>query len=193
MKFLDKKTNEVKDAYSIKKSGDRVLIKFQKDGKEYSYNLQRVELLEDKNSSQSTSSKHRIYKFCMECYNCHRNTSIYTYIVFSDTPSEDVIFPWNKKRLLRKQDLECHMRDPSIEYYGLQVIGENDLLDEVLAKNFSHKIKIRYSSTQNRTTVMNICDHCKAKQGEYFVYRAVNKLIKEMKEIDWFEIDADLS
>ena len=40
---------------------------------------------------------------------------------------------------------------------------------------------------------MNICDHCKAKQGEYFVYRAVNKLIKEMKEIDWFEIDADLS
>lgn len=54
MKFLDKKTNEIKDAYSIKKSGDRLLIKFQEDGREYSYNLQRVELLEDKNSRYVT-------------------------------------------------------------------------------------------------------------------------------------------
>ena len=31
---------------------------------------------------------------------------------------------------------------------------------------------------------MNICEKCGAKQGEFFVYQDLNKMIKEMQEIE---------
>lgn len=31
---------------------------------------------------------------------------------------------------------------------------------------------------------MNVCNNCGAKQGWYFVYRKVNELITDMKEIE---------
>ena len=43
---------------------------------------------------------------------------------------------------------------------------------------------MQYSRTQNRKYPMNICEHCKAKQGEYFIYRCVNEMIKNMEEIE---------
>lgn len=46
---------------------------------------------------------------------------------------------------------------------------------------------MQYSKTQNRNYPMNLCEHCGAKQGEYFIYRRVNELIKNMQEIEVIE------
>lgn len=73
------------------------------------------------------------------------------------------------------------MQDPSIEYYGLKVIGGDSSLDEMLLKKFPNKIKMQYSKTQKRSYAMSICEHCGAKQGEYFIYHYINEMIKNMQ------------
>lgn len=104
--------------------------------------------------------------------------------MFSDSKNEDVIFPWDKERLLQNQDIFAHFQDPSIEYYGLKVIGGNDDLEEMLLKRFPETIKMQYSKTQKRSYPMNLCEHCKVKQGEYFIYRRINDMIKNIQEIE---------
>ena len=136
MKFLDKKTNEIKDASSIRKSGDRILIKFQKDGREYSYNLQRIQILKD---TDSIASRRKVYKIKKRCDSCGKETIVYTYIVFSDNPAEDVTFPWNKRRLLRNQDVLAHLDNPNFEFYGFRSLGQNESLDEQFAEAFPQK------------------------------------------------------
>lgn len=56
-------------------------------------------------------------------------------------------------------------------------------MDELLIKEFPDKIKSQYSKTQNRVYPMNLCEHCGAKQGEYFIYRQINEAIKNMEKI----------
>ena len=179
-KFLDKRTNEIKNAYSIEKNNEKVLIRFNDNGKVYTYNSDNIEIINE------VGGKNKIYRFKQPCYKCGQLTMVYTYIIFSDSIDEDVTFPWDKERLLRGQDIFAHIQDPSIEYYGLQVIGGNADLDEKLLGKFPEKIKIQYSKTQKRSYPMNVCEHCKAKQGEYFIYRRVNERIKNMQEIEVF-------
>ena len=186
MKFVDKRSNEIKTAYSIEKSGDRIKIKFTEHGKEYFYNPENIRIIEEVCTSQIDDA-HSIYRFSMRCYKCSQDTEIYTYIIFSDGTDEDVIYPWDKKRLLRNQDIFAHLSDPSIEYYGLKVIGGNARLDKLLMQKLPEEIKIRFSKTQNRSYPMNVCRHCGAKQGEYFIYRYVNEMITNMQPIDVFE------
>lgn len=189
MKFLDKKTNEVKDAYSIKKSGNLVRVKFQKGGKEYSYTPQRIQIL--KNTDFSPSRK--VYKFNKHCGNCQKTTTIYTYIVFSDNPKEDVTFPWNKKRLLRNQNTFAHLCNPGLEFYGLRIIGQNEDLDEMFAKFFPKKIKLRYYTSRKRVDfqAQNLCDHCHAPQDIFSIYKYVDNKIKQKEKIEWFDIKPD--
>lgn len=179
MKFLDKRTNEIKLAYSIENGGEKVLVKFTAEGKVYKYNRDNIEILDESQRADS----HIIYQIKQQCYKCRAETAIYTYIVFSDGTDEDVTFPWDKERLLRGQNIFAHLEDPSIEYYGLKVIGGNKELDELLMKEFPDKIKPQYSKTQNRVYPMNLCEHCRAKQGEYFIYRQINEAIKNMEKI----------
>ena len=192
MKFLDKKTNEIKDASSIRKSGDRILIKFQKDGREYSYNLQRIQILKN---TDSISSRRKVYKINKRCSNCRKETIVYTYIVFSDNPAEDVTFPWNKRRLLRNQDVLAHMDNPNFEFYGFCTIGQNEVLDEKFAEAFPQKIKMRYHFTRKVVyfEAQNLCDHCRTPQDKFSIYLYVDNMIKHNQRIDWFEIDADPS
>lgn len=63
-------------------------------------------------------------------------TTVLTYIVFDDGTNEDVTFPWDKERLLQAQHIWSHIQDPSIEYYGLKVIGD----DERAGSAFDEKI-----------------------------------------------------
>lgn len=94
------------------------------------------------------------------------------------------MFPWDKERLLENQDLVAHFTDPSIEYYGLKVIGEDEKLDHILMHKFPDQIKVKYSNTQKRNYPMNMCCHCGAIQGEFFIYHQVNEMIKNMQEIE---------
>lgn len=187
MKFLDKRTNVVKNAYSIVREEKRVIVKFTENGKAYPYKPENIEIMDEPSMAGQPRAAHRIYRLEQPCYKCGRSTGIYTYIVFSDNADEDVVFPWDKRRLLENQNIFAHLQDPSIEYYGLKTIGDDANLDRMLLEKFPERIKMQYSKTQGRSYPMNLCEHCGAKQGEYFIYRCINELIDDMKEIELFE------
>ncbi|MBQ3165491.1 MAG: hypothetical protein IJC02_13355 [Lachnospiraceae bacterium] len=132
---------------------------------------------EEKNNS------FKVYKIFKECYKCKKNTSVYTYIKYDDGTEEDVAFPWDKKRLLKSQNIVAHMCDSSIEYYGLKVIGDDEKYDKTMMKRYPNKIKIEYSKVLKRYYPMNLCDFCGAKQGWNYIYRQVNIMIMNMEKI----------
>lgn len=183
--FKDKKQNIVKYAYSIENdqnNSENVVIKFNEDGKEYKYNRNNIELIENDNISFV------IYKFNRECYKCKRETTIYTYIKFDN--GEDLVYPWDKHRLNRGKSLNqefAHMMHEQIEFYPINVIGSIDEFDNILLKKFPNNIKNKYSTTQKRSYAMNICKHCGAKQGEFFIYEELNKRIYNMEKIDIYD------
>ena len=205
IKFIDKRTNTTKTAFSLREENDMMLIKFSENGKEYSYSSSNVELLSDevtnyetielnelisedisvKNNDNVFSNIH-IYSFERECYRCHNQTEILTYLLYSDDTSME--YPWDKIRLNKEKDSSynlttSHLQDPSIEYYPVQVIGSNNKFDNEMLNKFPKKIRMEYSNVQKRTYPMNICQHCSAKQGEYYIYRAVNEMILKMEKI----------
>jgi len=183
MRFRNKRTDEVKVAYSIEMRDDKIYVTFVKNGKEYAYHKDNIEVL-DEAGEASKESCFTVYKLMKQCYKCRKDTSVFTYIVFDDGTDQDVIFPWDKNRLLKNQNIFAHLQDPSIEYYGLKVVGEDERLDNILMKKFPDKIKSRYSKTQDRSYPMNLCDHCGAIQGWNFMFRQVNELIREMQRIE---------
>ena len=183
MKFLDKRSGEIKNVYSIEHHNEKILVRFTEKGMTYTYRPENIQIIDELQSG----GLNRIYRLEHRCYRCKQNTTVYTYIVFSDGTDEDVTFPWDKERLLKNQDIFLHLQDPSIEYYGLQIIGGNNMLDKILQKKFPEKIKMQYSKTQKRMYPMNLCEHCGAKQGEYFIYRHINELIAKMQNIEVVE------
>lgn len=54
-------------------------------------------------------------------------------------------------------------------------------------KEFPNKISVQYSSTTQTSYPMNLCSHCGAQQGHYFVYKQVNEMIQAMQKIDFLE------
>lgn len=181
MKIRDIRKGEIKSIYGYNCRDGKVFVKFSKNGKEYAYNENNVEILSAEAGTEKLSFT--IYKLDKFCWKCKQKTSIYTYIVFDDGTNDDVVYPWDKERLLRNQNIFAHLEDPSIEYYGLKIVGDDEDLDKDLMEKFPDKIKINYSKTQNRSYPMNVCDHCKSIQGWNFVYRQVNELINDMKPI----------
>lgn len=186
LKFVNKNTGEVKEAFSANESNGKVYIRFNENGKEYAYNKDNIEIILEEVMKRSAEEKlpFKVYTFKKTCYKCHRHTDIITYIKFSDGSYEDVTYPWDKKRLLKNQNIFGHIMDPSIEYYGLIIVGDCEKYDKLLMDKFPNKIKVRYSSTVNKSYPMNICSHCGAHQGNNFVYRQVNEMIKAMQKID---------
>lgn len=178
--FKNKKTNEVKTAYVFREDDARIYIKFSEGGKEYGYFKDNIEII----SSDGGILPFKVYTLPKECYKCHCPTQILTYITFADNPKEDVCYPWNKQRLLAHQDIFAHMQDSSIEYYGLNVIGDIEEFDFMLMGKYPDRIQNKYSQTKQRTYPMNICEHCGSGQGWYYIYREINKNIKAMSKID---------
>ncbi|MDU2702384.1 MAG: hypothetical protein E7C47_09615 [Veillonella sp.] len=179
MRFIYKTTGEIKEAYSIVETKNKFKIKFSETGKDYWYDKENIELIKENDAELI------IYSLNRECYKCKNKTKVYTYITYTGS-NESLSYPWDKKRLNENQSLEAalnHMQYPSIEFYPIDIIGANSKLDKILTKVYPNNIKNMYSRTQRRSYAMNICNHCKAKQGEFFIYEEVNKIIKNMKEI----------
>lgn len=186
--FTNLKTGEVKTAFSFRIDGEKTYITFTEGGKEYGYFSSNVKI-HDKDTS---SLPFKVYSFKKECYRCHRNINILTYITFSDDTADDLIYPWDKNRLMKSQSMEqvlAHMADPSIEYYGLDVVGDNPEYDKMLLEKYPRQFKNTFSQTVGSTYLMNVCENpnCGAGQGRNFVYRRVNELIQQMKEIEIVE------
>lgn len=186
--FTNLKTGEVKTAFSFRIDGEKTYITFTEGGKEYGYSSANVKIHDE----DTSPLPFKVYFFKKECYRCHRNTNILTYITFSDDTTEDLIYPWDKNRLMKCQSMEqvlAHMADPTIEYYGLNVVGDNPEYDKMLLQKYPHQFKNTFSQTVGSTYLMNVCEHpgCGAGQGRNFVYRRVNELIQQMKEIEIVE------
>lgn len=185
IRFIDKRKDEIKIANSIWEEADGIHVKFSPNGKEYIYLKNNVELLDD-NSSAISEIPFITYTYKRKCYNCHNDTNILTYIIYQGT-EESLRFPWNKECLLKSQNIIAHLMDPSIEYYGISVIGNYEKFDNMLLKMFPDRIAVRYSKTTDSSYPMNICEHCGAKQGNYFIYSQVNDIIKNMIPINMIE------
>lgn len=195
VRFLNKKTGEIGEAYKIEK---KVHIQFTESGKEYLYDEKNIEVLEDEvveSKVQENDKKNQmlVYSFKRKCYSakCGKITEILTYIKFDDGTNEDLTFPWDKKRLNENKSSEdemYHMMNPSIEYYPINVIGSDKELDKIMLKVFPERIHMEYSSTQKRKYPMNVCQHCGAKQGEYFIYEWINKVIQKMEDLPVFQV-----
>jgi hypothetical protein len=146
---------------------------------------------ESKNIEQNTKANSGlvIYQYEKQCWKCGRTTDIITYIVY-ESDRTNLVYPWNKSRLNEEMSIErtmAHMKDSSIEWYPLLVVGNDEKFDEVLMGMFPEKIKIKYSRTMEKSYPMNVCRHCEAIQGQNYVYRDVNKYIRSMTAIDIME------
>lgn len=184
MRFLDKRTNEIKNAYSVAYREGKACIQFEKNGKIYSYKDNNIELLND--DSESNKKHLVIYSYVRTCYKCNKDTEILTYIVWDNADNENLIYPWDKNKLNEEWSLERtlnHIKYPEIEFYPIKVIGADEELDELMMKAYPLKICRKYSNTQSRKYPMNVCQHCGAKQGEFFVYSEINKKIQQMEKL----------
>ena len=182
IKFKIVKTGEIKTAFSLREEGEKIYIRFSLDGREYGYNKNNIEDID----SDATVLPFRAYTYATDCYRCHKQTEILTYITYADIPTDDVVFPCDFERLMKHQDIFAHLQDPSIEYYGINVIGDVEEFDHMLMEKYPERIKNIYSKTQNRIYPMNVCIHCGAGQGWYFVYRDINETIKNGAKLEEF-------
>jgi hypothetical protein len=130
-----------------------------------------------------------IYQYEKQCWKCKQMTDIITYIVY-ESDRTNLVYPWDKIRLNDEKSFEqtmAHMEDPGIEWYPLLVVGNDEKLDEALMVMFPERIKIKYSKTMDKSYPMNVCRYCGAIQGQNYVYRDVNKYVREMAPIDIVE------
>lgn len=185
MRFLDKRTDEIKNAYSVKFRDGKVYVQFEKSGKIYGYKDNNIELLND--DSESNKKHLIIYSYVRTCYKCDKDTEILTYIVWDNADNENLIYPWDKNRLNKEWSSErtlAHIKYPEIEFYPIKVMGSDEKLDELMMKTYPSRIYKKYSNTQLRKYPMNVCQHCGAKQGEFFVYSEINKRIQKMENLN---------
>ncbi|EFS01609.1 hypothetical protein IA817_11205 [Listeria seeligeri] len=180
MEFRNKKTGEIKKAYSIEDIGDKYGICFVEKGKVYTYFKENIELINNKEKVELL-----VYEYKKTCHRCKKETSIKTYIIDS-VSQKNLIFPWDKATLNNQKSAELHrmhMQHPKIEFYPIEVIGHNEKYDRLLMEAFPEDITIDFSNVQKRTYPMNHCDNCKMKQGEFFIFEDINLMIQRMEEV----------
>lgn len=184
MRVKIKKTNEVKDVYSIKRQNGRVFLKFAEKEKSYPYLERNIEILDNrKEKAEKGQPIFKVYKYVKKCHRCHEDTTIYTYIIYSDGSGETVEFSRNPDKFKVDQKTLANLLVPGIEYYGLKVIGTDKKMDQVMMKMYPNKIRVKYCSMQEKKYPMNICNHCGAGQSCYFVCCDINEAIKGQRKI----------
>ena len=188
IKFKNVKTGEIKTASSLREEGEKIYIRFSLDGKEYGYNKNNIEVID----SDATELPFRVYTYAKDCYRCHKQTEILTYITYVDIPTDDVLFPCDYDRINKHQNIFAHMQDPSIEYYGINVIGDIEEFDYMLMGKYPDRIKNCYSKTKNKIYPMNACCHCGTGQGWYFVYRDINEIIKNGVKLELYSCNSKM-
>ena len=149
-------------------------------------------------SKEKTDKAHKnkpdsfiVYEVPRTCYRCYRDNKMLTYIRFLDDSGEDVVFPWDKQRLLEIRDQDeylywGHINKPSVEFYGLTVLGQEQELDEIMLKRYPKRIQLKESKQAKREYAMNICKHCGAPLGCNALYELVNDGIKKNEEFKIF-------
>lgn len=179
MKFIYKNNGKINEAYSIIEEGNNFKVKFLENGKEYKYLKDNIEIIKDKDIEVI------LYTYNKKCFKCGKTTIIYTYVIYDDT-FDSLKFPWDRKRLNSLKSVDStllHLQYEEIEFYPINIIGSNKYLDKEIMKLYPNNIKYLYSSIQKRRYAMNICGNCGAQQGEFYIYKDINLIIKEMKNL----------
>lgn len=177
--FIDKKTGEAKTVYLLREDEKYIYVNFKEGQHEYRYSRERIGIIDLETARIPLYRPHfSVYKYFRECYNCGKGTMMLTYMTYRDNPNESLVYPYDMNRLLSKQEIFLHLMNPEIEYYGVNVLGDNKAYDDIMLEMFPYKIKRKFSQTIQTEYAMNICEHCGAKQGKNYVYIAVNRFIK---------------
>lgn len=193
MKFRNRRTNEIKTAFNIfqKEDKDIIYVQFSEKGKAYSYRKENIEILQDELEETKNTDRIIIYEVERECYKCGKKTNVLTYLLYDDETNESMVFPWNKERLEEYKSMDAlllHMENPEIEFYPIKILGSDSCYDQKVLKAFPDRIQKKYSYTEKRKYAMNLCQHCGAKQGAFFVYARLNKLIQAMQPLKIFKV-----
>lgn len=191
-KFVNTKTGKLYTAYSIREIGDKYVVVFKKGGKEYTYDRYTIDLmtgcdLSSTNDVPTSTGKLIVYSYDKTCYNCGEKTQLLTYIVYTGNILDNFTYPWDKIKALKYQNTELHMINEDIEYYGVKVLGDVFSFDEIMVNKYPKRISVAYSKTLRRSYAMNICEHCKAIQGKNFVYKDINRFIRDMTPLNVFD------
>lgn len=182
--FIDKKTGKAKTAYFLREDEKYIYVNFREGQQEYRYSRGRIEIMDLECIRMPLyRPPFPVYKYFRQCYRCGKGTMMLTYITYRDNPNESLVFPYDNERLLRSQNIVLHLMDPKIEYYGVNILGDNQAYDDIMLDMFLHKIKRKFSQTIGTEYAMNVCEQCNAKQGKNYVYVAVNKFIKDQINI----------
>jgi hypothetical protein len=183
LKFKVLSTGEIKTGCSFREKEEKIFIKFSSEGKEYGYNKNNIEII----NCENINLPFLVYAYTKKCYKCNSPTEILTYITYDDKYMEDVKFPYDFDKLLKNQNLIEHLMDPSIEYYGINVIGDIEKFDNMLMEKYPDKIKNVYSKTKDKLYPMNVCCHCGSGQGWFFIYKDINEMIQKKFEIKLYK------
>lgn len=124
MKFQILASSEIKEAYAIREENGKIFVRFNKNGKEYAYAAKNIQILDEEEFLNH--DKIVLYRLNSECYKCKKQFEVLTCIVFDDGTNENVVFPWNKERLLKRQNIAAHLQDPSFAK-AVQQYNEDDL------------------------------------------------------------------
>ena len=111
MKFLDRRSNEIIEAYEILIRQEKACVRFTEGGKEYAYHKENIELID---ASGKADCPFVVCRLMKECYKCRKQMAVLTYIVFDDGTDEDVVFTRDKESVSGNQYVSVHMRDPGI-------------------------------------------------------------------------------
>lgn len=202
VKFVDKRSGDVKGAFLVGDDKDCVSVRFPNSVKVYKYNKSNIEVCE-KDSPDVCKNKDLkfvgnelvVYKYTKPCWhrNCHRPFDVLTYIVYANrrneslefTSIENVEYPWNKHRLLDLADVRTHVfYDATHEYYGCAVLGEVPSLDAILLDEYKDNLKLSFSNTIKETYVANVCPYCGQIVGKNFLFLDINDFIKANQELE---------
>lgn len=76
IKFLDKRKNEINQAFSIRFDGDKAFVKFSRSGKEYKYYKINIEIVDEMPSYGRFPFV--LYEYNKQCYNCKSYIGVLT-------------------------------------------------------------------------------------------------------------------
>lgn len=115
-----------------------------------------------------------IYKFNSKCYNCNKDVTYYTYLIFHEYEN-DVVFPLDMGYVrLVYSEMPAHKDDPYFDInssalnFPIKILGDDkELDDEVINSGRFPTINRVKTKLVSEAYAANICPHCNSLLGRY--------------------------